>query len=279
MSYKLSNEALARELSTRSREPLPEYCRRVLLQLSEEVRGYDFKDAEPDGRIHVSMFEHTLQEVLGFVDWATSIWNQTMRSTHRSRRISTEELVANKPLRDGATPLETLLILFESWYEDPDVGEGPYLSLTRFPCDAFSEDPLATVGNLCAAVGLAALDRLLSLSPTLSKDEAMLALSIVWEFASVAHRSNHMDMAMHFSAEASREKMSRAARARHSKDPRQQVKLQVRELWEKWELSPATYPSAAAFSRDMCDKWPEHLRSEVVVSRWVREWKKTTLSS
>jgi hypothetical protein len=42
----------------------------VLLQPKTQyrVRGYDFRDTASDGQIHVSMFEHSLDEVCGFVD-------------------------------------------------------------------------------------------------------------------------------------------------------------------------------------------------------------------
>ena len=83
-----------------------------------------------------------------------------------------------------------------------------------------------------------------------------------------------MDMALHFEAESRRMKMVRAANAKHDKDPKQAVKRQVRELWQLWEASSTKYPSIAAFARDMCDKWPDLLTSEVVVSRWVRDWKR-----
>jgi len=274
MSYEIKSEYLKSYLSRRSSSKLPPYCEKVAFHLSEEVRGCDFKEAEPDGSIHVSMFEHSMAEVCELVDWSVDIWNQTMRSVHRSRKLTTEEFIANRPLRDGDTPLESLLNLFEVWNEGEEHGDGPYISLAKYPSSNFTDDPLATVGNLCAAIGLAVLDKLIMSPPSNSKETSLFDLGIAWEFALLARWNNHMDMAMHFSAESSRERMARAARARHSKDPKQQIKRQVNELWQKWESAPASYPSAAAFARDMCDKWPDVLTSEVVVSRWVRDWRK-----
>jgi hypothetical protein len=276
MSYTFRNTELAQYLAVRPRSELPGYCERAAFQLSEEVRGYDFHKTGADGRIHVGKFEHTVEQICGFVDWSAEIWNQTMRQeVHRSRKITTDELIANHRLRDGDFALESLLILFEGWHEDSSQDEGPYISISKYPAPNLSTDPLATVGNLCAAVGLALLDRLTLRVGTASSEDALCELGLAWEFALLARWSNHMDMAMHFEAEAGRQRMVRAAQAKHRKDPRQHVKLQVRELWQLWEKSPANYPSIAAFARDMCGKWPDHIASEVVVARWVRDWRRS----
>jgi len=197
-----------------------------------------------------------------------------MREVHRSRRLTAQEVLANKPFRDGETPLESLILVFEKWQEFLTVDEGPYISLEQYPSTVVSSDPLATVGNLSAAVGLAVLDNLAGKLASISKDEALYELGLAWEFAMIARRNNHMDIVLHFGAESRRVKMVRAANAKHDKDPRQEVKRQVRELWQRWEVAPTKYPSIAAFARDMCNKWPDFLASEVVVSRWVRDWKR-----
>lgn len=278
MHYRFKNKALYDYLSRQSRSSfnLPKVYQRAAFALAEEVRGYDFRDTASDGQIHVSMFEHSLDEVCGFVDWSVDIWNQTSRELHRSRKLTTKEFLDNKPFRDGETPLESLIGVFESWYEISEVDEGPYISLQKYPSPAISIDPFATVGNLCAAVGLAVLDNLAGHLASATKDSALNELGLAWEFAMIARRSNHIDMAFHFESESRRVKMVRAANAKHDKDPKQAVKRQVRELWQLWEVSSTKYPSIAAFARDMCDKWPDLLTSEVVVSRWVRDWKRAS---
>lgn len=276
MKYKLRNDELTAYLAGRRQVKLPAYCERAAFQLSEEVRGYDFRVTGPEGRVHVSMFEHSLEEICGFVDWSVEIWNNTVRQeVHRSRRITTDEMIANHTLRDGNTPLESLLTLLEGWHEDSSPDDGPYVSLEKYPVPVLTEEPFATVGNLCAAVGLAVLDRLTLARSSQPNEEALYELGLVWEFALLARWNNHMDMAMHFEVESGRQKMVRAAKAKHSKDPRQHAKLQVRDLWQRWEQTPSSYPSIAAFARDMCEKWPDHIASEVVVARWVRDWRRS----
>ncbi|KVR99616.1 hypothetical protein [Burkholderia vietnamiensis] len=274
MGYEFNSGVLTAYLSHEASARLPEYFAPVALELSEQVRGYDFTETAQDGRIHVRMFEHNLEDTQRFVDWSVEIWNQIWRSAHRSRKISTDECLENIVLRDGGTPLESLLIMFEGWHEGSELEDGPYLSLMKYSFREFSEEPFATIGNLCAATGLAVLDQLIVHFKSKNKERALYELGLAWQFASIARWSNHMDMAMYFEMESSRERMARAARARHKKSPIQIVKHGVYELWQMWERSPSKYPSAAAFARDMCDKWPDLLHSEVVVARWVRDWRK-----
>jgi hypothetical protein len=277
MSYTFRNPAFVAYMTARGRAELPSYCERAAFVLSEEVRGYNFQETGSDGHVHVAMFEHSFEEICSFVDWSAEIWNATMRQeVHRSRRLKTEELIANHRLRDGDLALESLLLLFEGWHEDSSLDDGPYVSKEKYPLASLRSEPFATVGNLCAAVGLAVLDNLTSRSSSAKMEDSLYELGLAWEFALLARWNNHMDMAMHFEAESSRQKMIRAARAKHSKDPKQQVKLQVRELWQQWEKTPGNYRSIAAFARDMCEKWPDHITSEVVVSRWVRDWRRSS---
>ncbi|MDI3511873.1 MAG: hypothetical protein PWQ61_2638 [Betaproteobacteria bacterium] len=57
------------------------------------------------------------------------------------------------------------------------------------------------------------------------------------------------------------------------RDPRQQEKEFVRDAWQDWQKKLDRYPSSAAFARDMLDK-TEHLKSQAVIERWCRDWKK-----
>ena len=266
------NDALMDYLSNRQSQ-LPTFARSIALELSEQVRGMDFKDPDPQGRVSVHMFEHTFEEVCAFVDWAVSMWNQELRLEYRSRKLTAEELIANTLTREGS-PRDGLLMLFESWNEFRDQDDAPYLSLDSHPLSRFKEDPIATVGNVCAAFGLAILDRCLEERANMSTEEVLSEFGDAWQCASLARWLNHTEMGIHFNIAGESARMARAARARHSKDPKQKVKLEVRGLWEHWEKNPRTYRSSAAFARDMLDKWPEQLTSIPVVERWVRSWRK-----
>lgn len=70
------------------------------------------------------------------------------------------------------------------------------------------------------------------------------------------------------------QRASNRAKERHARDPRRRARNFVHECWLEWQSKPSQYPSAAAFARAMLDKEPDTLKSEVVVTRWVREWAK-----
>lgn len=68
------------------------------------------------------------------------------------------------------------------------------------------------------------------------------------------------------------DRASRNAKIKHSKDPIQQARDFAHECWEAWQKNPQRYKYATEFARDMVEKMPNILTSEVVVTRWVRKW-------
>ena len=54
-------------------------------------------------------------------------------------------------------------------------------------------------------------------------------------------------------------------------DPRQAEKIFVKECWDKWQQTPSSYKSKAAFARDMLEKC-DALTSNKVIEDWCREW-------
>jgi hypothetical protein len=146
------------------------------------------------------------------------------------------------------------------------------MPLEQYPCPLFDADPLATIGNLCAAFGLAVLDETLILWERGDLKNTLVYFGVAWEFASIARWLNHMQMGNFFNTEFHRRQMSKAAATRYSKDPKQAVKREVHSCWLAWGEAPKSYASVAAFSRDMISKWPDQLTSEAVISRWVRQW-------
>lgn len=70
-----------------------------------------------------------------------------------------------------------------------------------------------------------------------------------------------------------REVARAAGTARHARTPQAAAKVVVRECWQAWEATPSQYGGSAAFARAMLDKFPDELRSQQVIERWVREWR------
>jgi hypothetical protein len=63
----------------------------------------------------------------------------------------------------------------------------------------------------------------------------------------------------------------RAARERHSRDPKQVERNFVFECWKEWKRKPASYKGKAAFARAMLDKC-EYLTSQKNIEDWCRLW-------
>jgi len=66
----------------------------------------------------------------------------------------------------------------------------------------------------------------------------------------------------------------KGAKAKLFNDPKQQEKTFVLECWLAWQQNPDSYPSQAAFARDMLEKC-EALVSQPKIEAWCREWKKS----
>jgi hypothetical protein len=66
----------------------------------------------------------------------------------------------------------------------------------------------------------------------------------------------------------------RAAHIGHSGSPKRVVRDFVFDCWKAWHRNPSQYKHATDFARDMQDKHPEMLKSEAVIIRWVRGWKR-----
>lgn len=71
--------------------------------------------------------------------------------------------------------------------------------------------------------------------------------------------------------EARRDLAYRGAIARLARDPKQKEKSFIYGCWQKWQQSLSSYPSKAAFARDMLTKC-EHLESQKKIEDWCRGW-------
>lgn len=174
-------------------------------------------------------------------------------------------------MRDGLSSLDTLRWLLEGWGEGDDEWGDEYVSLEIFPFTG-AEDPFATPGNLCAAIGLAVLDYAMLLRDTSTADDVIDVFGTAWHFALVARSLNRQEMGYQFDIKSRSARMSKAAATRYSRDPKQAIKAQVKECWKRWQEKPTDYEGPTQFARAMVDKWPDDLKSEPVISRWVRGW-------
>jgi hypothetical protein len=275
--FKFQSEIVLLYLAPGRREGLDDWCphfvQPLLLELYEQVRGMDFNEpAAGNGSPHISMFDRSIEEVCELVDWTSGIWNQLVASEIRNRKLTAHELVRDTLMRDGWSSRDSLRWMLEGWGEGDEEWGGDYVSPDIFPFK-LADDPVATPGNLCAAMGLAVLDYALLLRTTSSIDDVIDVFGAAWHFALVARSLNRQDMGHQFDIKSRSARMSRAAANRYSKDPKQAAKAQVKECWRRWrEEQPDSYRRTTWFARDMLAKWPNELTSEAVVSRWVREW-------
>jgi hypothetical protein len=274
--FSFQSEIVLMYLAPGPREGLDDWCphfvQPLLLELYEQVRGMDFySPVGNDGVPRISMFDRSIAEVCELVDWTCSIWNQVVAREARTRRLTARELVRDTLMRDGWSSRDSLLWMLEGWGEGDEEWGADYVSPDIFPF-AGIDDPFATPGNLCAAVGLALVDYALLSRTTSTIEDSFEVFGAAWHFALVARSLNRQDMGHQFDIKLHSARMSRTAANRYSKDPKQAAKAQVKDCWRRWREQPDSYPSTASFARDMLAKWPSELTSEAVVSRWVRKW-------
>jgi len=275
--FSFESEIVLMYLAPEPRQRLDDWCphfiQPLLLELYEQVRGMDFyAPAASDGLPHISMFDRSTEEICELVDWTCSIWNRVVAKELRNRKLTPHELVRDTLMRDGWSSRDSLRWMLEGWSEGDEEWGDDYVSVDIFPFGG-GDDPFATPGNLCAAVGLAVLDHALFLRATSSIEDVIDVFSAAWHFALVARSLNRQDMGHQFGIKSQSARMSRAAANRYSKDPKQAAKAQVKECWHRWrQEQPNSYPGPTSFARDMLAKWPNELTSETVVVRWVRKW-------
>jgi hypothetical protein len=99
--------------------------------------------------------------------------------------------------------------------------------------------------------------------------EAVADMSVAeWSLRFCAQADSEM------TSEKARSEMARmGVMAKLANDPRQKEKAFIFECWQAWQKLLDTYPSKAAFAKDMIAKC-EHLKSQKKVEDWCREWEK-----
>ncbi|MDO9313355.1 MAG: hypothetical protein Q7T97_02270 [Burkholderiaceae bacterium] len=138
-----------------------------------------------------------------------------------------------------------------------------------------ASEMLEKLGNFFAIAALSELDAAVLASKEHCVEEALESVTNATRLMNQVDAAGRVEKA----AKAMQIKMdsqraSNRAKVRHAKDPRRLARDFVYQCWLDWQAKPSQYPSAAAFARSMLDKEPDTLKSEVVISRWVRGWAK-----
>lgn len=130
----------------------------------------------------------------------------------------------------------------------------------------------AQQARLASALGLHRIDEFVRL---LGSGESGLALVLAWDLICDAHQDavvNFRD-ARDGSGSGERSRLARLGGKARNLIKYAPAQTFVKECWSDWDKRPEQYPSVAAFSRAMVDKWPDVLKSTVTVERWVRQWR------
>lgn len=165
----------------------PGFVEDALVELGESIRPLELQS---DRSVRQGSRSYT--ETCELVDWAAAIWRKCFDST-----LTVERLVLNHHTRQCATPRDDFFAIFDYWHEFDEPGAPIFLPGVRYPHPYLKNVPSATVGNLCAAFGMAILDRLLMRQRKLSVVDAMAELGAAWQCAAFAGRHNHLAIWAH----------------------------------------------------------------------------------
>lgn len=135
-------------------------------------------------------------------------------------------------------------------------------------------EPLTDWGQTFAVAALIQLDDAVLASLDDSHESVVASmLEAKWMVDQLFVDDRVARAAITLSARRESDRARQRARKRHELDPKQAAKMFVLDCWRAWQAVPTTYVSKAAFARDMLDKQPD-LVSTQVVERWAREWAK-----
>lgn len=166
---------------------LPRYAQSALAELMREVEGR-VASPLPSGRRVTHCVSRSYKDVCAIVDWAASI----SRWFFGGRYMSTDDFVLGE-LAEGDADFDREFFVGSStiWLDFDEPGE-PYLDPARYPPPYPMEIEAVGIGNFCAALGLAVLDRLVNRMDALDQDKALEELGFVWKCVAVARVENHI---------------------------------------------------------------------------------------
>lgn len=128
------------------------------------------------------------------------------------------------------------------------------------------------LASICGAIGLLRIDEFVA---SLDSNVNGVELVLLWEQVADAHCEAvgaYRDGVEFRDTTVKRRLAQDAANARHRCSPQSKAKDFIRDCWVAWRSQPDQYPGPTAFARSMLEKFPDVLKSQDVVMRWVRMW-------
>jgi hypothetical protein len=151
-------------------------------------------------------------------------------------------------------------------------------ALGRFMLDLPNADIADVVDIYGAHFLVAALFRLddAAIAAFVDDDEGMAAclLEAAWFVETVQSAERIGSVASTRMRALDSRRASDRAKQQHAVHPKRAARDFAFECWKAWQAAPTQYANATDFARAMLDKFPDTLTSEVVVTRWVRAWRK-----
>ena len=194
MKFDFQSSAVRTELmqgSSRRSIDTPAFVADALHELGQQVRGMRFEVNRYPGQRSVRFVDSSYTDVCAIVDWAGAIHSKICGE------LSTEALVLGNEAHNLQNSRSAFIGVLEYWHEFDQVNEPVYLCPVRYPHPYLLAAPNATLGNMCAAFGLAIVDRLLARQGILSMERQHGELGAAWQCAVLASRHNHLDIVAH----------------------------------------------------------------------------------
>lgn len=168
---------------------VPEYVLAALEQLGNEVRCLVFEEGN-EGRV-VRSTPRSYTEICSLVDWAAAIQNNLY-----GERVATEALVQGDGNGFTGSSRDEFVFLLRMWHDFDAPDEPVYMCANRYPPPYLMAPLNATLGNICAALGLAILDRLVVRQElgALSAERQLTELGATWQCAELASRHNQNEI-------------------------------------------------------------------------------------
>lgn len=233
------------------------------------------------GNIHYSLMRYATNNSLGGDYECPELF--TLAATLEANLNNPIHYGDNEPgfytgagLEIAPNPSFTFMDLWEYGLSGEDGFEG-FLRDCGLPKESTKQSIIAVIGLLLLDAAIAAMEdgRHHWATYLISKAYLCEGEAVLWRLG--GEKRDEIQAAIQLEIKA---RGVKAVQARYTKDTdgKQAIKRWVKECWQAWKAKPDKYKNASAFARDMLDKQPDRLTTEVVVTRWVREWEKEEIA-